>query len=301
MNSLYSLIPVLSIILLGYVTKRVKIFDDYHTKGFELFYFRIAFPCYLLSVVMSEKFENLLNFRFISAYLITFAITFIIGFLVHLKNNSLKQKISLSLASSYSNTTIFLTPILFFLFDDGIAGVVANLLQVIVIQSSAILALAFISHRCTIKMFIKTFSTPVITIPIIGLLINYFGLQNNLKCINETVNIVAKSSSAIALFILGLHCTTVKFHSLEQKIKAFKTVVVKNFIHPIVALIVGYYIFKLDGYWLKSLIIAASSPTALIIYIISHHYKVDDDSIRVGIVVSCFTSIFTIILITLFL
>jgi len=86
-----------------------------------------------------------------------------------------------------------------------------------------------------------------------------------------------------------------------EKITALKIVFIKNFIHPLIALLIGVFVIKLDGYWLKSLIIAASSPTAFLVYIISCQYNAENNAIKPAIILSSIISFFTIIFLSLFL
>ncbi len=299
MNLLIQLLPAISVILFGIVARNMKIFNQEHIKGFEIFLFKIGMPCYLFSVTFNANLNEIVNIPFIIAYLVTFVLAFISATLLHGKS-PLNQKLSLSLASSYSNTSLYLTPILFFLFNNAIAGVIANLTQVIIIQSAMILILTFLNHKkaSKLKIILKIIFTPLILIPILGIVANYFNMQSYLKYPYQSIEIIGKSATGMALFVFGLNCTSVKFLNRLEKITALKIVLIKNFIHPLIALFVGYFIIKLDGYWLKSLVIAASSPTAFLVYLISNQYNANDEAIKPAIILSSILSMLTIIFIS---
>ena len=114
MNSLFfSLLPAIGVVFIGCIARNIKIFDDHHIRSFETFLFKIAFPCFLFSATTSLDLSAILNIKFIFAYFVTWFATFLLAILVH-KNSSLKQTVALSCASSYSNTTLYSVPIIFF-------------------------------------------------------------------------------------------------------------------------------------------------------------------------------------------
>jgi len=303
MNSLF-LLPAIGVIFIGCIARR-KIFDDHSIKSFEIFLFKIALPCFLFSVTFSSELKTIFNINFIFAYLVTWFFTFLLAMSLH-KNNILKQRFALSFASSYSNTALYSVPITFFLFDNSISAIIANLIQVMIIQSIMIAILAFFdSNKAQKKNVFKeclfrVIKTPLVFMPFLGLFLNYWQLhsfKNNF--LYESIKILGNTGAGIALFVFGLNCTAIKFNDKLQKIKVIKMVVIKNLIHPLFALCVGYFLFHLADYWLKSLIIITSAPTAFLIYVLTNQYKANDEAIRIATVVSCFASIITVILISL--
>ncbi len=297
---LLSLIPIIGVISVGAIARNIEIFNEHHTKGFEIFLFKIGFPCYLFSVALTQDLDSIFNIRFIAGYIITFICAFSLAMLLH-KNTPLKQQIALSLTSSYCNTSSYLTPVLLFLFNNVISGVIANLLQVIIIQSIVILIFTSLNNSKTSKLLTlcKVACTPFIIMPLCGLALNYFSLQNIIKYPYEIINTIGKSTAGMALFVFGLNCAPIKFHDNIQKLKVIKIITIKNFIHPLIAFCVGYFLLNLHGYWLQSLVIAASAPTAFLIYIISNQYNAQDDAIKIGVILSSVTSVITIVFISI--
>ena len=302
MNSLFfSLLPAIGVIFIGCVARNIKIFDDHHIRSFETFLFKIAFPCFLFSATTSLDLSAILNIKFIFAYFVTWFATFLLAILVHKKNSSLKQTVALSCASSYSNTTLYSVPIIFFLFGNSIAAIIANLLQVMIIQAIMIAILTFFNNKQVEKqnIFLQVIKTPLVFIPFLGLLLNYLQLTGFKNIfLYESIKILGNAGTGMSLFIFGLHCTKIKFHDKLQKIKVIKLVIIKNFLHPFVAFLIGYFLFHLDNYWLKSLIIIASAPTAFLIYVLTNQYQANDESIKISTIISCFTSIITVTLLT---
>ena len=302
MNSLFfSLLPAIGVIFIGCVARNIKIFDDHHVKSFEIFLFKIAFPCFLFYITFSSELKTIFNIRFIFAYLATWFFTFLLAMLLH-KNSIFKQRFALSFASSYSNTTLYSVPITFFLFGNSVSAIIANLVQVMIIQSIMIAILTFFNNNEAQKknVFLQVIKTPLVFMPFLGLFLNYWQLhsfKNNF--LYESIKILGNAGTSMSLFIFGLNCTAIKFNDKLQKIKVIKMVVIKNLIHPLFALCVGYFLFHLTDYWLKSLIIIASAPTAFLIYVLTNQYQANDEAIKIAIIISCFTSIITVTLLSL--
>jgi predicted permease len=74
MNLLIQLLPAISVILFGIAARNMKIFNQEHIKGFEIFLFKIGMPCYLFSVTFNANLNEIVNIPFIIAYLVTFVI-----------------------------------------------------------------------------------------------------------------------------------------------------------------------------------------------------------------------------------
>ncbi len=297
-----NIFPAIGIIILGVLLRVLKVFDNEHVKGFEIFWFKVGLPCYLFSFILMADLQGIVNVSFVLAYLATFIVTFCLGMFLH-KKSLIKQRISLSLTSSYSNTTLYSVPIILCILGDATAGIIANLLQVMVVQLIAIFIFTFLNHNKTsvLKILFKVICTPFVIMPFVGIGLNYFHLQSYVKYPYEITNIIGKSATGMALFIFGLNFSKIRFHDSIQKFKVLKIVLLKNFIHPLIALVMGHYIFHLEKYWLSSLVITASAPTAFLIYIISNQYNANDDAIKTGIILSSIISVFTIIVISIYI
>jgi malonate transporter len=298
-SSLQPLIIVVGIVLFGIIVRARKILDETHMIGLEGFLFKIGLPCYLFSVVLSNDLHNIFNAKFIASYLLTFVLTCFIAVFLHRKTSDKRELIMLSLASSYANTALYITPVMFFLFNNAIGGVIANLVQAAFIQPIALMFLTFFANKNSSKMSIVTnvLKTPIIIAPIVAFILNFYGVTNQIHYVFDIVDVLGKSATGIALFSFGLSFSGVKFENSYDRIQTIKIVFVKSIIHPIFAFVVGYFIFNLDRYWLIALVVSGSAPTAYIIYLICSRYDVKTENVKNAIAISCIISIIYLVII----
>ena len=302
-----SFFPIFGSVLLGFCARRFNVLDFNQVKGFENFIFKIGLPCYLFSVTLNQKISDIANFSFIFAYLSVFVLTFLFAFLLHLKGSSFKNLISTSLASSYINTALYFTPVVFFLFQNAISGVIANLTQVLVIQTCVITLFMFLEHdkKSKLSVVFKMISTPFVIMPLFGLICNFFDIQRFVFPVFCVTDVIGRATTGLSLFTFGLNCFGLNLFSRQNFLTVLKIVFVKNVMHPIIAFCLGFYVFGLEGYWLKSLVIAATSPTAFLVYIVCNQYNAKsnsvNDSIRTAIVLSSLTSLIVIFVLVFFL
>jgi len=71
-------------------------------------------------------------------------------------------------------------------------------------------------------------------------------------------------------------------------------VFIKNIIHPLVAFFIGNYLFHLDAYWLCSLMIAASAPTAFVVYLIAKQFSTEVDLVKRVVAISSIISLISL-------
>lgn len=294
MNLYKVLFSILGTILIGYFSKQKKLFNDTHVHAFEIFLLKIGMPCYLFSVTLRQDLNVLLNFKFIFSYLASFFAMFLLGLYLN-KKYTLVKSVTMSVASGYSNTAMYTTPVIFFLFENAIAGVIANLIQVLIIQLFFLIILTFL-HGCGgLKVKIKKiFITPIIILPLLGVLLNYLKADTYLKNATDVIENLGTVATGLALFTFGLNLGKVNFVDALEKSQVLRIVLMKNLCHPVFAFFIGYFIFKLDKYWLSSLIVSASAPTAFVIYVISKEYGVEANIIRSAVVLTSLFSVFTL-------
>jgi malonate transporter len=290
--SLYeALVTIVGTIFVGYISKAKKIFNDSQIHAFEIFLFKVGMPCYLFSVTLKYDINKLFNVRFLLNLLLTFLLTFALGLIINRKH-SISKFLTFGISSSYSNTSMYTTPVIFFIFGDPVAGVLANLFQVIFVQSSFLIILSCLnSGESVLQKIKKIFTTPLIIMPVLGIFLNYIDFKDKLQCCINIVDNLGKIATGLALFTFGLNFDKVKFDNPRHKKNVLKIIFIKNLIHPIFAFLIGFYVFKLEKYWLVSSVITASAPTAFVIYVIANEYKIDAKVVRIVVVLSSLISI----------
>jgi malonate transporter len=298
MNFIQSLFIIFAIISIGIICQKRKLFDNNQVEGFEIFLFKIAMPCYLFSSTLNHDLKVLIHSQYIFSYLLSFLFIAVTVFSVYRKDNA--SSISLKvLASGYVNSAIYTVPILTYLLGNPVAGIIGNLLQVILIQPIFIAILSFMNHKkkSLLRKILTVISSPLVAMPILGLLCNYLEFSPP-QVITIIIQNLGNSASSIALFTFGLSLASIKLAQENLNRNLLFMVGIKNFIHPFIAFYIGKYIFNLDGYWLNALVISASAPTAFIVYIIAKQFSIEQNTFKMSVAISSIVSLISLILVT---
>lgn len=291
---------IFSIIFLGFSCQKIRLLKETHIEGFQIFLYKIATPCFLFTSIVHQDYAQLIHLPYIFSYLLSFCAIATITFLAF-KNRPLSDISLKILASGYANTAIYTIPVTTFLLGDPIAGVISNFLQVIVIQSIFIIILNISCHkeRSTIKKLVQIIFTPLVIMPIIGLLLNVFNFVPN-----PTICIVIKNlgiaAPSMGLFLFGLTLGSIKIRKENITLTMLCMAGFKNILHPLIAFCVGKYIFNLNQYWLYSLIIATSAPTAFVVYILAKQFSKNSNEVKVVLALTAIISTLLLITMTFF-
>lgn len=302
MTLLQSLLVILSIIGFGVFCQKKKILNENQIEGFEIFLFKIAIPCYLFASTVNNDLTVLLDVDYMLSYAATFLGMAIIMTLIFYKKQTAKEICIHILSSAYVNAAIYVLPVITFLLRDPTAGILGNLVQVVCLQPIMVTILSYISHKD--KSISKTFktilTTPLIMFPVVGLTCNYFDLIPPIV-FTGVIQSLGDGASSIALFSFGLTLASVGLNKQFLNKKLAAIVIAKNILHPLVAFLVGKYIFQLESYWLYSLVIATSAPTAFVIYIIAKNFGVEPEAVKRVVAISSMMSLISLVLIASFL
>lgn len=300
MNLLQSLITIFLIITIGYICGKKQIFNDSQIEGFEIFLFKIAIPLYLFSSILSHHFHNLINLPYIYGYILCFASIAVLVGLYFIKKESRSDVYIKILCAGYVNAAIYTLPIITFLLGDPKAAILGNLIQVIIFQSLFLVLLSFVENKeqTLEKKLLKALSSPMIVLPIIGMILSYFQVILP-QYIVSPIQSLGNNASGLALFVFGLTMSHIKIKK-DYFNKDFMFVILnKNILHPVFAFFFGRYLFHLEGYWLYSLIIAASAPTAFIVYLIAKQFRGDVNFVKMTVASTSIVSLFSIIVISI--
>ncbi len=291
-----SLISVFCIVLFGAICCKKEVFNKAHIEGIELLLFKIIIPSYLFTTTYEHDLFSLLNPRFILSYLVTFIILAIVAF-IFAKRAPMAEVYIKILASGYVNAAIYTLPIITFLLKNPTAAIIGNILQVVIIQPIFLILLNVSNpkEKSFGKKLANIFITPLIIMPLVGILLNY--LQINIPAIIiEPMNRLGGGASGIALFAFGLAIGAIKIPKKCLNLDLLSLVFYKNILHPTIALGIAYCM-NLESYWFNSLIISSSAPTAFVVYLIAKQFAVKEELIKNAIALSSIMSIVSLIII----
>ena len=293
------LITIFIVIFLGIVCKKKELLNKTQIDGLEILLFKIIMPSYLFSVTYKNDLSSLLNGQYIASYLITFGILASIVMLFLIKRISTIAVYMRVLASGYVNAAIYTLPVITLLLKDPTAAVIGNVIQVILIQPLFIVCLNTLKNKdqSFSKQIFNILTTPLIMMPVMGILLNYLQIALPSPIVGA-VSQVGGGASSLGLFVFGLTLGATAITSKCLRFDLLSIVFSKNILHPLVAIGVGYFM-GLEGYWLNSLVIAASAPTAFVVYLISKQVSTEEALVKKTIALSSVVAMISLILITM--
>ena len=298
MNFIQSLLVIFAIIFVGIICEKRKLLNHIQIEGFEIYLFKIAMPCYLFSSILNHDLKNLIQLEYIFAYLLSFSLIALITLYYFYKQDNASQLCMKILNAGYVNTAIYILPIVTFLLDNPIAGIIANLLQVLIVQPIFIAVLSFIHHKEKSMMMkiLSVISTPLVAMPIIGIICNYLQFTPP-ETIASAIQSLGSGASSIALFAFGLSLGSIKIIQKDFSKDLLFIVLAKNLVHPLFAFYIGKYVFSLEGYLLNALVICGSAPPAFSVYIIAKQFLIGGELTKKVIAISSVVSLISLVII----
>ncbi len=292
-------LPLFLTMALGYLLKRIGMFDDNTLKVMNSVTFKAFLPLLLFYNIYKTTLQGALNlklmaFAFISVIIIFVLLCFIIPSIE--KDN--KKRGVLIQGIFRSNFVIFGIPVAASLFGENKIGVVAILIAIVVplFNMLAVISLEmFRGEKLDIKNTLKGIITnPLIIASIIGLSFLFLGIRLPIA-IEKSVIDISKIATPLSLILLGASFAfkDVKTH-LKQMIIGVtsKLIIVPSIFMPI-SIALGFRNVELIA-----LLLIFASPTAISSFTMAE--KMDGDS-ELAAQIIVFTSAFCILTVFLWI
>jgi malonate transporter len=281
---------ILIIIFFGIIIKRI--FNQSQIEGLELFLLKIGIPTTLFTFVFKNDLNNVFNQSYAISYLVAFAISCFITISIFFKKKISEISIR-TLCGTYANAAIYTMPVMTFILGDPKAAVLGNILQIVFIQPAFITIFSILQKRKS-SIFKNIITSPIVFMPCLGLVLNYFNINLN-PAILEPIEVIASASAPLSLLVFGMTLGSFKISKANKDIILVS--IMKNIIHPFTAFIVGKYLFYLQNYWLQGLLISTAAPTAFVAYLLSKNFSDEGEFVRDAVALTSMVSILTLIVI----
>ena len=208
-----------------------------------------------------------------------------------------------AMAATQTNTAYLAIPISLVLFHtiNPVAGII---LVQIVFNFLVIFSLEYFSqkHQYTMLQLIGVvlWRMPILMAIILGLIISLLHITLP-AIVQATCLVVQRSAPFIALLVLGLSLSASRpSFTHKERGEVGLLIVFKSFIHPLAALLVGWFIFHLPTFWLHSLVLMAAMPTAKNLYIFAKQYQVGESRANIIVVATTIVAMVMINVILMF-
>ena len=96
---------------------------------------------------------------------------------------------------------------------------------------------------------------------------------------SRAISQMGSGASGLALFAFGLHLGATKITAQCLKFDLLSVVLIKSLVHPLVAIFIAYPM-ESESHWFNSLVIAASAPTAFVVYLMYKQFSTEEELVK---------------------
>ncbi len=275
--SINVVLPLFLTMALGYVLKRLKMFDDNTLKVMNSITFKIFLPLLLFYNIYKTDLKGAVNPKLICFALTSVTLTFIVlCILIPILEKDNKKRGVFIQGIFRSNFVIFGLPVACSLFTQDKIGVIAILIATVVPVFNMLAVISLEIFRCgklDIKNTLKGIITnPLIITSVIGLSFLFWGIKLP-TAIEKSISDISRIATPLSLILLGgsFAFTDVKTH-LRQTVIAVvgRLVIIPGILMPI-SIWIGFRDIEL-----LALMLIFASPTAISSFTMAQ--KMDGDS-----------------------
>ncbi len=305
-SSYEAVVPLFSLIILGFVAGKVRWIDGVGVKALVAFIFNVAMPALLFRLVVVSDVAGLIDLRFVFCHFSALLAAALIGALlgwVLLRQDAASLVIQ-GYGSSFPNTVLLGIPLMIalygergalpvtmiFAFNVALYSLVTMLLEVTSERGGSLKPLALAST--TVRAIT---GNPIILSAIFGMIVGSlgFGLA---PVLDKTLAFIGQAGPPTALFALGasLGVREVAFDLRGPLGAAGLMSFTKLAVHPVLAWVMAVPVLGLDPFLAISAVIVAALPVGANVYIFAQHYDVAVPEASSAILISTGISMVTI-------
>ncbi|MFH1408794.1 MAG: AEC family transporter [Nanoarchaeota archaeon] len=270
---LNTLIPVLLIMPLGYLLKRVGLFKTDDTKILNKIILNVLLPAIVFSAFLQLELKKELLLLPLSGFIIILSLFFISIIIGRTFSWERRLKGSFTMLFASMEGGLIAYPLFLILFkEEGLATIalwdIANTIVVFTL-------LYFWACKCggsrkgqAKDAFKKVVTCPIPIAMVLGLMFNT--LHINLDFLNSIISYLGNATPAIIMLTLGI--------AMEPSLKTMKlpliTIISKTIIGGLLGLLVSS-LFHFTGLWRLVTIVAATLPAPAVMYVFASEQKLD--------------------------
>lgn len=244
------------------------------------------------NIITSDK-AKIFNFRFVIAMMFYETVIFVLLFLLFRKVFKIDSAGSVihTLCSGYGNISYVGIPVFITLFNDIIPNTILILIHGMVTIPLIIFFLDMFTGTDSNHNFghalLSTVKNPNIFIPVIAIILMLVKIPIP-KVIADTAELLGRPTTPAGMFALGLTCAqTGNLRSSKKSVgMALFSAILKLVLCPACAWVIGNFVFRLDKWWLNSMVILAMLPAALNDFIFSKRYHSHEEYASISVLLS---------------
>ncbi|MEM9243820.1 MAG: AEC family transporter [Pseudomonadota bacterium] len=271
------LIPVVLLVALGWFLGWRKIFDESVSNGLNLFLLNVSIPAIFFYATYKIDISNLLNPRFIAAYILLFFIVFIATYIIF-RVGPKRSHVQSTLAANCSAVTNFGfvgLPILLLVIGRSILPSMAILMicYAAIILPCCIFMLEWDSQNqsasaTAFNAFKKSIRHPFVIFTLLGILCSALHIKLPVFLVNF-IQYVENTLTPCALIAVGLELSSAKLKELEE-IAVFS--IIMMIVRPILGFLI-VFLFHLKPLYATIIILTFALPTGKTCFVLAKTYN----------------------------
>ncbi len=266
--------PVFGLVAIGYLGALVGIADERMGEGLSDFLFVFATPVLLFKLIIASSAMDSIPIGYWVSYYAGMAVIWAASMLMasrvfHLGHG---EAVISGLGAGQSNTVLIGIPIIIKAYGDAAALPIALLLAVnlpITMTTASVLL-----ERNSTGMSWTKLATKLVTHPILigigaGILCRIFDLRPD-GAVKTIVDLLSNMAIPGSLLALGM---AMRRYGLRDGLgPALTNSALRLLIHPAIAYVLAFHIFKLPPVWAGSVVLFASMPAGINVYLFAARY-----------------------------
>ena len=294
------LIPIFILAFLGFFAGRIRLLPDNTSGALCSFLFFFCGPAVSFSNIITSEIRDIFNLRFTLAFIAFEFSAVAVSSLLY--KTVFREKgadlIIHVLCSFYGNISYVGIPVFLSIFNNVIPNLIALMIHVTLVAPVILFLLDRYSGKdvnsSIFRSMIGSLKKPNIFVPVLALLLPVFRIPVP-RVISDTVELLGKPTTTVGMFALGLTCSKNSLRTAKNILfSASVSALVKVIVCPVIAYLLGKFAFRLDEWWLNSLVILAMLPAALNDYIYSQRYHRSENFAGAAVLLSAFLFSITI-------
>ena len=294
-------LPFFLIIGLGYGAGRTGFFSEVATAYLTKFVFYFALSAMLFRFSANLSLAEIIDWRFISAYLWGTAFVYVLATLVAFARRVSIEEAAIEAQCAVIGNVGFLgIPMLVMLMGDAAISSVMLVLAVDLIVFGSLIVILVTGSRDGRMSFgilrtvgLGLLKNPMIVSIVLGL--SWSALKLPIPApMNDFLSILGGAATPGALFAIG---ASLAGKSAERPFVAGWLSACKLVVHPAVIAISALWLFPVEPYAASVMIAAAALPVAGNVYILAQHYGVAPQRVSASILISTTAAVLTVSLV----
>ncbi|RNE49607.1 AEC family transporter [Corynebacterium alimapuense] len=257
----------------------------------------VATPALLFDILIDTDPREIFSTGFVVISTSALIAGFLGFLLLRLRGRSKPDSLIGMLASSYANAGNLGIPLAVYILDDAAAVVPVILFQVAFYAPSTLTVLDLMNsskQASLMRNLLQALTNPMLMAAIAGMTVGYVRIPVPV-ILSEPVGLLAGAAVPLALLVFGM---SLLGSSVRPNWDVAIVVILKNFVHPLVAGLIAHLVFGMDGAALLAAVVLAALPTAQNVLTYALRFRTNEILARDAGVVSTLVSFPVLILIT---